>query len=529
MEVIKIPFDRIRELSARDVEYQLHPEKFRDFISYLPDENGILAAAMGRRKHPVDRKLLKEVLTDQYAGTAVSETQKNNIERLSSQDTFTIITAHQPCLFGGPAYYFYKIFSAINLAAGMSQKYPDMHLVPVLVTGSEDHDFEEMKSAYLFGKTVEWNTSQTGPVGRYTTDGLSQSVDELCQILGNNEVATEICTTFNEALRGAGSYNQFVFSWVNAIFGKYGLLVVNLDEPRLKKAFAGHMLTEILEQKSYPHVKKKQEELTAAGYKPQAYVREINLFYMTDGIRERIVSENGHFHVHNTDVSFTTHELIEEMNRHPERFSPNVVMRPLYQEFTLPNLVYIGGGGEIAYWMERKDQFEAFGIFFPILMRRNSLALIPKSAGKAMAKIGISAADLTLKDESLITSYLERTADSDFHLNDEVQELAILFDKVASKAKAVDPTLEQLVLSEGHKTAKALENIEHRLRKVLKQKEDTAIQQIKGIKQKIFPTNGLQERKDNYLQFVVIEGRELTDKLIEISDPLQKDFLFVHL
>lgn len=529
MEVTRISFDRIKALTSRDTDYQLNPNKFSSFLSYQPDENGILSAATERNKFPLDRDLLADVLTDHYRLSGMSDLQKNNILRLRQSDTYTVVTAHQPCLFGGPAYYFYKIFSVINLSRQMSDRHPGLHFVPVLVTGSEDHDFEEMKSAYLFGKYVKWDTDQKGPVGRYKTEGLDTAVEEFCGILGDNTTAAEMRLMFSDALKKAKTYSDFVFDWVNVLFRKYGLLVVNMDDKRFKRAFLPFMKAELLEQKSFLPVKHKQDELTRLGFKPQAFVREINLFYMDDGIRERIVFDNGIYHVNNTELRFSKEELIKELEEYPEHFSPNVVLRPVYQEFILPNLVYIGGGGEIAYWMERKDQFAAFGVFFPILMRRNSFTLIPKSVERTMAKNNISTTEIVNDEEELINLFLERSAGTDFHLNKESAHLEDLFRTVADKARSVDPTLEHFVLGEGHKAVKALENIEHRLKKSLKQKEETSVQQIRAIRQKLFPGNGLQERKDNFFQFMVSEGPDFMEKLIDLADPLKKDFLFVNL
>ena len=130
-------------------------------------------------------------------------------------------------------------------------------------------------------------------------------------------------------------------------------------------------------------------KLLELGFKPQAFARDINVFYMTDGSRERIYFENDRYIINNTNISFSESEIIQEIDNFPERFSPNVVLRPLYQESTLPNIAYIGGGGEIAYWLERKSQFEYFDVFFPVLIRRNSVMLVPKSIVKTLDKLSL--------------------------------------------------------------------------------------------------------------------------------------------
>ncbi len=529
MHISKVPFDKISSLSFKDIFYQLQTEKLKDFLSFMPDQDGLEAALMQRKKNDVDRELLVSVLSEHYEGQIASEKQYHNIFKLSDTNTFTIVTAHQPSLFGGPAYYFYKICSVIHLADHMNKFNPDYHFVPVFVSGSEDHDFEEIKSLHIYGKNIAWNTDQTGPVGRFKTSGLSEVLDTISTMLGTNENAEKIIQTFNGALEKAKNYNEFVFFWLNHLFKDHGLLVVNMDDKRLKKSFIPIIKKEITERKSVSLVQETQEALLQFGFKPQAFARDINIFYMTEGSRERIYLENDRYIINNTNKSFSETEIIQEIENFPDRFSPNVVLRPLYQESTLPNIAYIGGGGEIAYWLERKSQFEYFDVFFPVLIRRNSVMMMPKSIVKTMDKLALTQEDMLLDEDKIITKYLEMAANGDFHLNDEVQEIKEVFSKISAKAKLIDATLEPFVLGEGHKISKSIEAIESRLKRTLKQKEDTSINQIKSVRAKLFPENGLQERKESLLPYLVSEDKDFLNKLIEILNPLDKEFLFIYL
>ncbi len=529
MRVSHIPFEKIQSLSFKDVTYQAQPEWISSFIRFTPDLEGLKKAVVARKDFNTDRSLLVSVLEEQYRNMDEATLVHQQIALLGNENTFTVITAHQPSLFGGPAYYFYKIFSAINLAETLKREMPQHHFIPVLINGGEDHDFDEVKSLKLFGKTLAWETDQKGSVGRFRTEGLEEVFQELSQILGENETASGLRGIFQASLQHADSYNDFVLRWVHAIFGKYGLVMANMDNPHLKKSFIPYMERELLHRESERLVMETQERLQMFHFKPQAFPRDINLFYMMDGLRERIVFENGSYQVQHTDLSFSENEIIEHLHAFPDRFSPNVVMRPVYQESMFPNIAYIGGGGEIAYWLERMKQFEHLGVFFPALIRRNSVMCISKAMQKNMDKLGITEEDILLDEEKLIIRYIEKHASTDFHLNAENQVVRALFSTLSAKAKSVDPTLENLVLSEGHKVEKALDAIETRLKRALKQKEETNINQLKNLRVKFFPGNGLQERSESYLQYVVSEEGDLTDEFVKLLNPLEKSFLFVYL
>lgn len=530
MRVEKIPFSQISSLSFKDKFYQKNPELLQKFIHFTPDLVGLSNAIEIRKNNfPVDRNLLVEVLSDHYRKVTPSDVQKQNIDDLRYENAFTVVTAHQPSILGGPAYYFYKIYSTINLCRQLRTKFPQFRFVPVFVSGSEDHDFDEVKTLHLFNKNVEWSTEAKGPVGRFSNEGIEAVIQNVAEILGDSDNAQELISIFKDGLKSTNKYNDFVFYWLNQIFKDQGLLIFNMDDPRLKKAFIPHIKKEILEKKSIDFVQKAQDELAEFGFRPQAFPREINFFYMLEGLRERIYFENGKYLVNHTYYSFTEEELLQEIDNNPERFSPNVIMRPLYQESILPNIAYIGGGGEIAYWLERKTQFEYFSIFFPVLIRRNSVMLLTKSMQKALEKPGMQL-NLILKEENLmISEYLAHATATDYHLTGEAEKLNHIFEEISERAKLIDPTLGPFVLSEGHKMIKSLEAIEARLKKSIKQKEETTINQLKNLRQKLLPDNGLQERKDSLIQYLSTEGKELHEKLIHYCDPLEKDFLFLYL
>ena len=528
MQTAKISFDQVLQFSDRDKKYQLDPESFSEYISYLPTKDQLIQAAKDRKKYPVDRKLLVDVLHKHYDKIDLSTKQKNNIDLLSDPDTFTVVTAHQPSFLTGPLYYVSKIFSTVNLAQNLNDNNDGLKFVPVFINGSEDHDFEEIASLNIFNKKVSWQSNLSGAVGRMSTQGLETAIEEFSNILGESERAGEIKQKISDCLSGCNTYNDFVFKLVNAFFGDTGILVLTMDDALIKRAFLPIMKKEVFEQASIGLVLESQEKIeNQFGYKAQAFARPINLFYLGEQSRNRIEKTANGFEIVDSNIHFSPTEMEDELNNHPERFSPNVVTRPLFEECILPNVAYVGGGGELAYWLERKSQFEAFGVFFPALVRRNSLMIITKSMNQAIAKTGFDIHSIFKSEEVLIKEFLNKNSDGELDLSTELKNIDAQIEVIATKAETIDPTLKSAVMAEGAKIAKQIEHLEAKIRRSLKQKEEVHLNQIKNVKSKLFPGNGLQERTDNYFQFFMSMGDDLNKILEDNLNPLQKEFIIL--
>jgi len=525
MKTYRIPFAEIPQLSDRDKTYANGQEQLNAFFKYKPVLESFQQLIEDKQKDSTNREVLKEVMLRQYQGRAISAAQQQHLDLLEKETTFTITTAHQPSLFTGPLYYIYKIISCIQLAQQLCEHYPAYHFVPIFVSGSEDHDFEEINHTHLFGKRLEWQNDQHGAVGMMSTVELQPVLEELKGILGQSENAERLYAMIEEAYRPGRSYGEAANAFTNALFASRGLLVLNMNDATLKRLFIPMMREELIERPSKALIEQTVEGLENAGFKQQATPREINLFYLGDQFRERIVFENGRYQVLNQDYSFSEAELLAELEASPEKFSPNVVMRPLYQELILPNLAYIGGGGELAYWMERQSQFAHFGLNFPMLVRRNSVLWIDKGNAKKMKKLGLEVSDIFMDTDALINAYIHANSDESLEVEQEKQQLKELYDAVATKAKKIDPTLAKTVLAEQSKQLKTLEQLEGRLVRAEKQKHDTAINQIRGLKEKLFPNNGLQERHDNFMGFYLSYGEAYFELLSEELNPLVEGFV----
>jgi len=525
MKIEKIEYSKVSAISFKDLSYiELEPF-LKDFYNYTPDLDSFSKAIEDRKKYPVDRALLVEVLQENYSQIKASDIQNQNIEALKSDNTFTIITAHQPSLFGGPLYYILKIASVINLCLQLKERYPEYTFVPTFVSGGEDHDFEEVDHLHLFGKTIKWEREAKGAVGRLSIEGLEEVIDTVSEILGDKPIAVAIVDTFRKSLKDSETYSDFVFKFVNQLFGKYGLIAVNMDNVNLKNRFASLMKREILEQVSNPLIIETQNRLEEHKFKAQAFPRDINLFYLCQDGRKRIEPDGEGFAIVDTNLRFTQEGLLKELENHPDRFSPNVVMRPLYQEYCLPNLVYIGGGGEIAYWLERKSQFEAFNVFYPILIRRNSAMILNNGDLKNMSKLGFTVDDIFKDKDKLIFQFINATSEIEIKLDDQKNKIQDAFNEIAKKSAAVDPSLSKSVLAEMTKQLKNIDHMESRIKRSLKSQQEVNVKKIEKLTEKLFPGNGLQERYDNFLPHYLAIGDSFFDILIENLDPIDRKFI----
>jgi bacillithiol biosynthesis cysteine-adding enzyme BshC len=525
MQVLKFPFGDVPQFAERDRAYTLGHPALRSFYKYDVHIQAFDQVFKDKSHNPTNRSVLVQVLKNQYNQLAESPLVMAQIEKLAHPNTFTVVTAHQPSLFTGPLYFIYKIISAINLAESLNQHYPAYHTVPVFVIGSEDHDFDEVNHLNLFGKRIEWQSNEQGAVGMMKTQAIKPLLEELKPILGESTHAQQLFDLLQKAYNGFENYGEATQYFINELFKQYGLVVFNMNESSLKRIFIPFIKKEIFEKPSHALVVNTQQSLSEVGFSPQATAREINFFYMKEQLRARIVFEEEQYKVLGTNLVFTSQEMLQEIENHPERFSPNVVMRPIYQEVILPNLAYIGGGGELAYWQERLTQFSFFGVNFPMLVRRNSAMLLDSSSMKRLEKLGLQIKDLFEDTENLIKRFLKENSSSELSLNHEKIKVQLIFDDIVSRANDVDPTLKKTVLAEQAKALNSIGILEGKLLKAEKSRQETSVNQIRTLREKFFPNKGLQERFDNFMSFYTKYGPDFFDILKQELHPLQTDFI----
>jgi len=524
-----LPYPEAPQLAKTDIAYATDDPRLRPFFQHPVHPESFEALIAERKGRTYPRADLVAVLRDQYFHLPEAASVQQNIEALLHENTFTVTTAHQPSLFLGPLYFLYKALTAINLAEKFEARSAgQQRVVPVFVLGSEDHDLDELNAIHLYGKTLRWPSPESGAVGSMSTASLAPVLTELRSILGESEAAQQLFARIERAYTQSATVAEATQAMLHDLFGPYGLVVLNMNDVRLKRHFAPVMQAELTEQASQRIVGQTIAALHEAGFKTQAAPRDINLFYMRPGLRERIVmTDTDTYEVLNTALRFSRSEILDEVAQHPERFSPNVVLRPLFQEMVLPNLAYVGGGGELAYWLERRAQFEHFGVPYPMLVRRNSALWLDRDAVKKLDKFGVTAAQFFADTETLVRDFVERNAAGEMGLALEINDLKKIFDRIAAKATTVDPTLEKAVRADEVKAVGGLEQWQGRLVRAEKQKHEVTLNQMRALKEKLFPNNGLQERTDNFMPYLLKYGEAFLTELKAAFDPFEAGFVIL--
>ncbi len=512
------------------LDYLSEKDELNEFYNRFPKIENFEAQIDEKRKnydHSI-RKDLAEVLNDQYSNLSVSEKTRENIDSIKSEDTFTVVTGHQLNLFTGPLYFLYKIISTINLTKQLKDKYPDHNFVPVYWMATEDHDFEEINFFNLNGKKFKWNNADKRAgktaVGSLSTEGLEEVYKLFSAEIGGGENAEFLKDLFEKGYLEHDNLTDATRYIANEIFGEYGLVIIAAGDNRLKKHFVPYAKNELTEQKSLQQTSKAVEKLNALGYKVQVNPRDINLFYLDHEIRERVIAKNEKFFVNDTEISWSKEDILQELNSHPERFSPNVMLRPLYQEVILPNLCYIGGGGELSYWLELKSYFEAENITFPMLLLRNSALLQSEKQNDKRERLNISMHELFLKQHELINRKVRKISNIDIDFSPQKEHLVNQFQSMYELAEKTDESFLGAVKAQEVKQLKGLDNLEKRLLKAQKRKLKDEVERIARLQNDLFPNRSLQERQTNFSEYYVEYGSELIDKLMAELDPLESNF-----
>jgi bacillithiol biosynthesis cysteine-adding enzyme BshC len=473
------------------------------------------------------RQTLVSVLKNQYAELNVSTETQNHIELLNHPNTFTITTGHQLNLFSGPLYFLYKIISTINLTKELKAKYPDYNFVPVYWMATEDHDFEEINYFSFKGKKFRWNKESTGPVGRLSTEGLAEFLEIYELEIGSSTNANILKKIFEDSYIKHDNLADATRYLANELFGSAGLVILDADNQDLKRSFIPYIKDELLHQSSFKAVTETIAKMK--DYFVQVNPREINLFYIEDNLRERIILENGIYKVNHTKIEFTETEILTLLESNPEKFSPNVIMRPLYQEVILPNLCYIGGGGEIAYWLELKSFFSSAKVTFPILLLRNSVLLATEKQNKKADKLNLTWSDLFSKQATLVNRITQKL--SAFPIDFTVQKEALKkqFEALLELANHTDKSFLGAVKAQEVKQIKGLETLEKRLLIAQKRKFNDELQRIINLQNELFPNQSLQERSANFSEFYLENGEHLIPQIMSQLKPLEQNFNIITL
>ena len=509
MGLQKISYKDTGKFSQLIIDYLNQNKVLSEYISHFPNEENFSQQIKSKSANNIDRLLLYNVIRAQNKNVVLSSISNENIKSLKDKNTFSVTTGHQLCLFTGPLYFIYKIASTINLVNRLKTKYPKYNFVPIFWLASEDHDFAEVNSINLFNKKVVWDANQSGAVGRMNLEGIKSVIEQIQNIIGDSSNAQTLINIFKKVYNKDNNLSEATRALINELFGTYGLLIIDGDDVLLKQKISNVIENDINHSRFYNIIKKSSEKISVK-YHAKAYVRPINFFKLSNGKRIRIKEK----------------EDVETIVNNPQLYSPNVLLRPIYQEMILPNIAYVGGGSEISYWFQLHDTFNDLSLPMPILVMRNSVTVLDSKKLKKIHSLGFSVLDFFRNINQLNKEYVIKNSNQ-LSFGKELISIEKTFQSIKNKVE--DSSLILSLNAIQKKSINAINDFENKVIKNLKSKHETQLNQILKLKNELFPDNKLQERHDNFIPQYLKYGDNFIKKLIFHLDPLDTNFVILDL
>lgn len=502
-----ISFEQSGQFSRLILDYINGADSLSGFYDHKPVIESYKKVIEEKNYNNSFRPVLVETLLTQYADSGIDLKKQKlvsaNINSLLQPNTYTVTTGHQLCLFTGPLYFIYKILTTIKWCEELKKQYPENNFVPVFWMASEDHDFVEVNHLYINKEKIAWNIdSKQQPVGRLPITDFNGVVDAILS-KAENDFAKKQLETLTGFYTSSKNLAEATRKLVHHLFADKGLVVLDADSRALKQLFIPFINKDILEQSNFEVIGQTNAELRK-NYKTQVNGREINFFYLGEHGRKLIKKEREHFVVEDSELVFTEQELKNEITANPEKFSPNVILRPLYQEVILPNLSYIGGPGEIAYWLQLKGVFKNNHISFPVLTLRNFIMLVKEQHKNQLEKIGLSVDDFFAEEVTLERKLV--TLNNDGGQKDLVQKFDSYLQQLVDIAEKTDNKISSELISHKADWKKTLLKLSADLDKQQRHKVNGQIKKALKIKDVYFIANTMQERFDNILSYAVSQS-----------------------
>lgn len=511
----------INKISFNDIENI--PQLVKDFLNQAIEgfeENTFSLDHFAKQIHlkqnsftSDQRDILANTFEEQFSNLILSSKQRDHLNHLKQPNTFTITTGHQLNLFSGPVFFVYKILQTIKTCTYLRENFPDFNFVPVYWMASEDHDFAEINHFKTEAHYYESNEKSGGPVGRIKINDTF-FISEFEKEFKDSIFGTELILMLKEAYKAGNTLTDAIRILVNRLFADFGLLIVDGDSKELKTQIKEVFKDELLHFSLYDASKEKVNFLTEKYGKVQVNPREINLFYLSD-TRDRIDFDGQKYIVVDKNIHFTQDEILHELENYPEKFSPNALMRPVYQEKVLPNLAYIGGNAEIMYWLELKDFFSKINIPFPILIPRNSMLFLKEKTVRKIEKLDLRIDDF-FQNFTAITNNRILKDNPILDLLQEKEDLLIThFSELKISAETTEKSFGNMVKAEEVRQLKSFKRMKKRLLHAEKIKQNELLERLENLFLEVHPSKTWQERVYNFSVFFSDHGYEWLENCLE--------------
>ena len=527
LRVETLAFERIPHQSRLFLDYLRDPLALRQFYpSAVRFHHELpMRAAEVLTAHQVDRNKVCDALEVMNAGWGAGEETQRNIKLLRDSDCLAVVSGQQAGLFTGPLYTIYKAISAVKLAGCLSQR--NTKAVPVFWIAAEDHDFMEVARAEFIGRdcrlaSVEVSTElhhEGQPVGRVALDeSINGVVDRLFELLPNSEFSADMLALVRSAWQPGRTYAEAFACMMTSLLKRYGLIFLDPLDPQLKKlaaplyAQAARQAPEIAEA-----IEKRSRELETAGYHAQvtASANSFPLFlHDREGARHAVLRlDNGKYKARECDEEYSADELAELALASPERFSPNVTLRAVVQDYLLPTIAYYGGAAEIAYFAQTAEVYRVLGRPATPILPRSSLTMIERHTGRLLERYGLSLADFfdgldplvaRVVEEHLGSATAKLFTKSEENVNQEL-------DNLGRQLETIDPTLASALETGRRKINYQLEGLRTRFHRAQIGRDEAALRQLQRAFDQLYPNKDLQERHINIASLLARHGTYVID------------------
>lgn len=519
----------LQDISVSSIikDYLNKEDNLKDFYDLFPNRENYIKQAKQKLKQYDNRATLNLVLNEQMQKLKLYSKQKEHLSALQKNKTVTVTTGHQLNLLTGPLYFIYKILNTVKICDELNDFQNEIHFVPIYWMATEDHDFEEISHFYSYNKKYSTEGENRSAVGGISVNVFESALNEFIEDLPENKFGNELKNLIETHFFSNKSLAEATANFVHELIGKFGILILDADDNRLKKLMIPHFTKELLSDDNQKLINNTNNKLST--YKTQAFAREINIFYLSENKRERIEKLNDGYNLVYSNQFFTKTEILEELNNKPEKFSPNVILRPLYQEIILPNVAYIGGGGEIAYWLQLKDMFKYNKVDFPMLIVRNSALLITNTIKHKLEHFNLLSQDIFKPKEKIIKNWINKKSKLTEELLKLEQELISNFDKLKLISNQTDKSFENMLNAQRQKQINGYKKLYKRLLKAEKIKYNQQLKKLEQTLDYVFPNGNWQERRINFTVFYENYGDYLFDIIYDYIPAFESKFNIISL
>ena len=497
------------------IDYVENFEKVKEFYpTNFRNNEDLIKNLENFNKDLEHREKLVQILNKQYADENISEKTKQNIENLLSENTFAIVTGQQLGILLGPLYTIYKIITSIKLADQLNEIYPELKFVPIFWLEGDDHDFNEVnwikildnensltKIVYQDGLDAETNR---GPMGNYQFDlTIENFIEKISSSLRETEFKSDVINLIKKFYYPGASFKSGFVGLLKMFFDKYGLIIFDPQDIEVKDWLKDIFRKDI---ESYQFI---SEELILRSarleenYHAQVKIKPINLFYLEDGGRYLIEPAGNDFRLKGKRKKFTKEQLVAEIASNPEKFSPNVILRPVCQDFIFPTAYYVAGPSEICYHAQIYPYYAIHNLTPPILFPRSSATLIEAKVQNILNKYELKLQDFFNDLETLATNITDKNSEIVVqNVFEEVfREIEEPFNKLKENLIKIDPTLEDVIKNAQNRISQTLGVVKEKALIAQKKKNEIIFRQIYKTSNILFPDENLQEREINFIYF----------------------------